>query len=715
MNETLDSRQLKTFTVLAKTESHTKTARQLYLTPSAICHAMRALEEDVGCRLFAKMGKKIALTEAGEALLHHAQRALDELDQARRTLTHLNKWGVRRVRVAADEAFFPMLLKPVLTKFHKEYPGVLLHVESFDADELFTRLENNQVDIVLTEKPAYADTVDFFPLMTDRFHLVVKSGHPLMDKSGAQQQDEFGKYPCFLIKDSSQRRKQMEDFMSRQRIKLNILGEIENLEIIKDLVRGTLAMSFLPGWSIAKELANQSLVALPYGRKAFERTWGFVYSRSRPLNLTESNLLKLCRKRVTEAGSSTQDTVKVGVLHSLSGTMAISETSLRDVLLFAFDEINDAGGIQIGNKSYKIDPVIVDGASNWSLFAEKARELLVEDEVAVTFGCWTSVSRKSVQPVFEKENGLLFYPVQYEGEELSRNIFYIAETVNQQAIPAVDYLLAQGRKKFYLIGTDYVYPQTTNLILYHYLLSRNIPPEAIGGGFRKDGSGKVISAGKYVPFGHTDFQKIVADIKQFAAAGDACVINTINGDSNISFFKKIVSAGLTSADCPVVSFSLAEDELRSLPTRKLVGGLGCWSYFMSLKTPANKTFLKNWYNWLKTESYPGVIKEKRAVDSPIILSYNGVYLWKKAVERAGTFDTDAVRQVLESGDISFEGPGGKVTMQKNHHCTKNVYIGETKANGQFKILETFPQVVGEPFVTAPLRSQDFDEKLLAKG
>ncbi len=198
--------------------------------------------------------------------------------------------------------------------------------------------------------------------------------------------------------------------------------------------------------------------------------------------------------------------------------MAISETSLRDVLLFAFDEINHAGGIKVGGKSYKIDPVIVDGASNWSLFAEKAKELLVEDKVAVTFGCWTSVSRKSVQPVFEKENGLLFYPVQYEGEELSKNIFYIAETVNQQAIPAVDYLLAQGKKKFYLIGTDYVYPQTTNLILYKYLLLHGVPPEGIGGGFRKDDSGKVISAGKYVPFGYTDFQQIVADIKRFAAS-----------------------------------------------------------------------------------------------------------------------------------------------------------------------------------------------------
>jgi len=408
--------------------------------------------------------------------------------------------------------------------------------------------------------------------------------------------------------------------------------------------------------------------------------------------------------------ANAEDTVKVGVLHSLSGTMAISETSLRDVLLFAFDQINDAGGIKVGDKMYKIDPVIVDGASNWPLFAEKSKELLEQDKVAVTFGCWTSVSRKSVLPVFEKDNGLLFYPVQYEGEEESKDIFYTAEAVNQQAIPAVDYLLAQGKKKFYLIGTDYVYPQTTDLILYKYLLLHGIKPEDIGGGFRKDDSGKVISAGKYVPFGYTDFQQIVADIKQFAASGDACVVNTINGDSNVPFFKEIVAAGLTPSDCPVVSFSLAEDELRSMPTKDLVGELGCWTYFMSLNTPENKTFLKNWDAWLKTENHPGVVKEKRAVDSPMVLSYDGVYLWKEAVEKAGTFDVDAVRTVLESGDISFTGPGGKVTVQPNHHVTKNVYIGETRANGQFKILKSFDQVYGEPWMLKKL-----DAELAAKG
>jgi len=421
-----------------------------------------------------------------------------------------------------------------------------------------------------------------------------------------------------------------------------------------------------------------------------------------------SKWLGACAALLLAFNAMAADTIKVGILHSLSGTMAISETSLRDMLLFAFDEINAAGGIKVGDKSYMIEPVIVDGASNWPLFAEKAKQLLEEDKVAVVFGCWTSVSRKSVLPVFEKDNGMLFYPVQYEGEELSKNIFYTAEAVNQQATPAVDYLLAQGKKKFYLIGTDYVYPQTTNLILYKYLLLHGIKLEDIGGGLRKDDSGKVISAGKYTPFGHTDYQQIVAEIKQFSAGGDACVINTINGDSNVPFFKEVAAAGLTPADCPVVSFSLAEDELRALPTKDLVGELGCWTYFMSIKSKDNKTFLKKWDEWLKTEDHPGVVKEKRMVDSPMVLSYDGAYLWKEAVEKAGTFDVDKVREVLESGDISFEGPGGKNTMQKNHHTTKNVYIGDTLANGQFKILKTFDGISGEPFLL-----KDLDDKLAA--
>jgi urea transport system substrate-binding protein len=388
------------------------------------------------------------------------------------------------------------------------------------------------------------------------------------------------------------------------------------------------------------------------------------------------------------------DTVKVGVLHSLSGTMAISETSLRDVLLFAFDEVNKSGGVM----GKQIEPVVVDGASNWPLFAEKAKQLLEVDKVAVVFGCWTSVSRKSVLPVFEKDNGLLFYPVQYEGEELSKNIFYTAEAVNQQATPAVDYMLKEGRKKFYLIGTDYVYPQTTNLILLEYLQSKGIPLENIGGGLRKDDKGEVISAGKYTPFGHTDYQQIVSEIKQFAATGDACVINTINGDSNVPFFKEFAASGLTSADCPVVSLSLSEDELRSLPTKDLVGHLGAWAYFMSIDTPANHKFIDNFMSWLKTSTVPGIEKKNRVTCSPMVLSYDGVYLWKAAVEKAKSFDVDKVREVLESGTIKFDGPNGLNTVEKNHHTTKNVYVGETKANGQFKIVEEFEQVKPKPFL-----------------
>jgi urea transport system substrate-binding protein len=388
-----------------------------------------------------------------------------------------------------------------------------------------------------------------------------------------------------------------------------------------------------------------------------------------------------------------QDTVKVGVLHSLSGTMAISETSLRDILLFTFDEINAAGGV-LGKK---IEPVVADGASNWPLFAEKAKELLEQEKVAVTFGCWTSVSRKSVLPVFEENNGLLFYPVQYEGEEMSPNIFYTAEAVNQQATPAVDYMLEEGKKKFYLIGSDYVYPQTTNLILLEYLLSKGVPIENIGGGFTKDASGTIISAGKYTPFGHTDYQQIVAEIKQFAASGDACVINTLNGDTNVPFFREYAAAGLDAESCPVVSFSVSEDEFRGLPASQLVGQLGCWTYFQSIKTPENDTFVANFQEWLSKSTVPGIVKEGRVTCSPMVLSYNGVYLWKAAVEKAGSFDVDKVMEALKSG-IEFNGPGGKVTTQENHHLTKNVYIGETRADGQFKILKEYKEVYGEPFL-----------------
>jgi urea transport system substrate-binding protein len=392
-------------------------------------------------------------------------------------------------------------------------------------------------------------------------------------------------------------------------------------------------------------------------------------------------------------GAVAEDTIKVGVLHSLSGTMAISETSLRDVLMFTFDEINAKGGVM----GKKIEPVVVDGASDWPLFAEKAKQLLEQDKCAVVFGCWTSVSRKSVLPVFEKNNGLLFYPVQYEGEEESQNVFYTAEAVNQQATPAVDYMIQQGKKKFYLLGSDYVYPQTTNLVLLEYLQSKGVALENIGGGFKKDESGKIISAGKYTPFGHTDYQQIVSEIKQFAAGGKACVINTLNGDTNVPFFKEYASAGLTAESCPVVSFSISEDEFRALPAKQLVGQLGCWTYFQSIKSPANKKFTGDFAKWLKSTTLDGIKKEGRVTCSPMVLSYDGVYLWKAAVEKAKSFEVDKVREALKAG-IAFEGPGGKVTSQKNMHLTKNVFIGETKADGQFKILKEFPGIYGEPWL-----------------
>jgi urea transport system substrate-binding protein len=380
--------------------------------------------------------------------------------------------------------------------------------------------------------------------------------------------------------------------------------------------------------------------------------------------------------------------VKVGVLHSLSGTMAISETSLKDALLFTFDEVNKAGGIKVGGKKYLIEPVVVDPASNWPLFAEKARQLLEQDKVAVVFGCWTSVSRKSVLPVFEEANGLLFYPVQYEGEELSKNIFYTAEAVNQQAIPAVDYMLDDGKKKFYLLGSDYVYPRTTNKILKQYLRARGIPEADI--------------EEIYTPFSHTDYQTIVASIKKFASGGKACVISTLNGDTNVPFFKEFANAGLTSENCPIVSFSISEDEFRGLPAKDLVGHLGCWTYFMSLKTPENTKFVQSFQTWLKDPKVTGADYKVAGVDaknrvtcSPMNLSRIGVYLWKQAVEKAGSFEVDKVRTALVGE--KFKGPAGEVTMQENHHLVNNVFIGETLANGQFKVIKSFNRVAGEPF------------------
>ena len=382
--------------------------------------------------------------------------------------------------------------------------------------------------------------------------------------------------------------------------------------------------------------------------------------------------------------ASAAETVKVGVLHSLSGTMAISETSLKDVLLFTFDEINKSGGVM----GKMIEPVVVDPASNWPLFAEKAEELLVKDKVSVVFGCWTSVSRKSVLPKFEQHNGLLFYPVQYEGEELSKNIFYTAEAVNQQAIPAVDYMLAEGKKKFYLVGSDYVYPRTTNKILKKYLQMKGIPESDI--------------IEIYTPFGHTDYQTIVAQIKKFSGGGNACVISTLNGDTNVPFFKEFANAGLTSENCPVVSFSISEDEFRGLPAKQLAGHLGCWTYFMSIKTPENDKFVGDFMSWIKDPKVTGTGYKVSGVDpkgrvtcSPMNLSRMGVHLWKQAVEKAGSFEVDKVRTALIGQ--KFKGPVAEVTMQENHHLVNSVFIGETLPTGQFKVIKTFKNVAAEPF------------------
>jgi len=364
-----------------------------------------------------------------------------------------------------------------------------------------------------------------------------------------------------------------------------------------------------------------------------------------------------------------QKTVKVGVLHSLSGTMAISETVLKDVALMAFEEINAKGGVL----GMKIEPVVVDPASNWPLFAEKARQLITQDKVAATFGCWTSVSRKSVLPVFEELNGLLFYPVQYEGEELSKNVFYTGAAPNQQAIPAVEYLMSKeggAAKRWILLGTDYVYPRTTNKILRAFLKSKGVADKDIDE--------------KYTPFGHSDYQTIVADIKKFAAGGKTAVVSTINGDSNVPFYKELGNQGLKATDVPVVAFSVGEEELRGVDTKPLVGHLAAWNYFMSIKSPANDAFKTKWAAYAKDKKLPGA--DKPLTNDPMEATYIGIYMWKQAVEKAKTFDTDKV--IAAMAGQTFTAPSGIVSKmdEKNHHLHKAVFIGEVKGDGQFNVV-----------------------------
>ncbi len=375
---------------------------------------------------------------------------------------------------------------------------------------------------------------------------------------------------------------------------------------------------------------------------------------------------------LTNAGLAwAEDTIKVGILHSLSGTMAISETTLKDTMLMLIDEQNKKGGV-LGKK---LEAVVVDPASNWPLFAEKARELITKDHVAVTFGCWTSVSRKSVLPVFEELNGILFYPVQYEGEESSKNVFYTGAAPNQQAIPAVDYLMNElGVKRWVLAGTDYVYPRTTNKILKAYLMAKGVKKNDI-----------MIN---YTPFGHSDWQSIVSDIKKFGSTGKkTAVVSTINGDANVPFYKELGNQGISAEDIPVIAFSVGEEELSGLDTKPLVGHLAAWNYFMSVESEENDNFINAWHKYIKDK--------KRVTNDPMEAHYIGFNMWVKAVEKAGTTDPEAVQKALIGVSVPNLS-GGYSAMMPNHHITKPVLIGEIQDNGQFDtVWETSGLVAGD--------------------
>jgi urea transport system substrate-binding protein len=370
------------------------------------------------------------------------------------------------------------------------------------------------------------------------------------------------------------------------------------------------------------------------------------------------------------------DTIKVGILHSLSGTMAISETSLKNTALMTIEEINAKGGL-LGKK---LEPVVVDPASNWPLFAEKTRQLLTKDKVDVIFGCWTSVSRKSVLPVVEELNGLLFYPVQYEGQELSQNVFYTGAAPNQQAIPAVEYLMSKqggGAKRFVLLGTDYVYPRTTNKILRAFLKSKGIAESDIDE--------------VYTPFGHSDYQTIVGNIKKFSAGKKTAVISTINGDSNVPFYKELGNQGLKASQVPVVAFSVGEEELRGIDTKPLEGHLAAWNYFMSVKNPTNAAFIKKYRAWATANKVPNAATV--VTNDPMEATYVGMQMWAQAVKKAGTTKVDAVRKAM-AGQTFVAPSGYTLTMDaKNHHLHKPVMIGEIRGDGQFDIVYKTPKTI----------------------
>ncbi|WP_301331371.1 urea ABC transporter substrate-binding protein [Nevskia ramosa] len=388
------------------------------------------------------------------------------------------------------------------------------------------------------------------------------------------------------------------------------------------------------------------------------------------MNLIKTALLATAAA-LSFSAQAADDTIKVGVLHSLSGTMAISETTLKDTVLMLIEEQNKKGGV-LGKK---LEAVVVDPASNWPLFAEKASELIDKDKVSVVFGCWTSVSRKSVLPVFEKSNSLLFYPVQYEGEESSKNVIYTGAAPNQQAIPAVDYLMKDLKvKRWVLEGTDYVYPRTTNKILEAYLKAKGVKAEDI-----------IVN---YTPFGFSDWQSEVSKIKAFGSAGKkTAVVSTINGDANVPFYKELGNQKISAEDIPVVAFSVGEEELSGIDTKPLVGHLAAWNYFESVKSPANTAFIKAWQTYIKNP--------KRTTNDPMEATYIGFNLWVKAVEKAGTTDTTKVIDTLPGLEVP-NLTGGTAKLLPNHHITKPVYIGEIKEDGQFEtVWQTKAEVPGD--------------------
>jgi urea transport system substrate-binding protein len=392
--------------------------------------------------------------------------------------------------------------------------------------------------------------------------------------------------------------------------------------------------------------------------------------------LVTLSFLALCSVNST-VGAAEADVIKVGVLHSLSGTMSISEVAVKDATIMAIEEINAKGGL-LGKK---IVPVIEDGASDWPTFAEKAKKLILKDQVAVVFGCWTSASRKAVLPVFEKNDHFLFYPVQYEGLEASKNIVYTGAAPNQQIMPAVTWLIKGGHKKFFLLGSDYVFPRTANLIIKAQLKAE----------------GATMVGEEYTPLGHTEYSTVINKIK---TAKPDVIFNTLNGDSNVAFFKQLHSAGITAADMPVMSVSIAEDEIRGIGADNLVGHLAAWNYFQSMKTPENDVFVKN---------YKARYGKDRVTDDPIEAGYFGVYLWAEAVKKAKTTDLKKVRESVKG--ISYKAPEGLVTVSKiNNHTSKIVLMGKVRSDGQFDIVwssgkpvepDPFPALVSKKKVLAP--------------